>query len=111
MQSQDEGEAKNIFSTKKHGEQQPVLRNPWRGLLDAQDVQHQDGLAVQAGDPEESLLLANDPWNALLQAQGIEVVDLQQVRLHPVQESMDTPDVEQALDIMQERPVNGSREP
>jgi len=110
MQFQDEEETKNIFSTEKHM-QQPELRNPWRRLLDAQHVQPRDQPIVQADDHEDSPLLANDPWNALLQAQGIEVVDLQQVRLHTVQASMDTPDVEQALDIMQEKPVNDTSQP
>ena len=111
MQYQDEEETKNIFSTEKRIQQQPELRNPWRKLLGAQYPQPQGQPIVQAHDHEESPLLANDPWNDLLQAQGIEVVDLQQVRLHAVQVSMDNLDVEQALDIMQEQPVDGTSEP
>lgn len=110
MQFQDEEDSKNIFSTEKHM-QQPELSNPWRGLLDAQHTQALGQPVVEADDHEASPLLANDPWNTLLQAQGMEVVDLQQVRLHAVQASMDTPDVEQALNIMQEKPVNDSSEP
>jgi hypothetical protein len=41
--------------------------------------------------------LESDPWSALLHAKGIEVVDLQQIRLH-----MSDQDMEQILHIMQE---------
>ncbi|HLH62318.1 MAG TPA: hypothetical protein VKV20_11600 [Ktedonobacteraceae bacterium] len=53
----------------------------------------------------ESAPLQYDPWSALLHAQGIEVVDLQQIRSRIAQEPVKNFDVEQALDIMQERPA------
>jgi hypothetical protein len=101
MQFQEEDEAKKNLSTERHIEQQPELSDPWLELLGGKNLDLQDSPPVQA----------NDPWNDLLQAQGIEVVDLQQVRLHTIQVSMDNLEVEQALDMMQEKPVNRTSEP
>ena len=101
MQFQEEDEAKKNLSTERHIEQQPELSDPWLELLGGKNLDLQDSPPVQA----------NDPWNDLLQAQGIEVVDLQQVRLHTIQASMDNLEVEQALDMMQEKPVNRTSEP
>jgi hypothetical protein len=111
MQFQEEDEAKKNHSTERHIEQQPELSDPWLELLGRQHLDLQDLPPGQANDHEESLLLANDPWNDLLQAQGIEVVDLQQVQLHTIQASMDNLEVEQALDMMQEKHVNRTSEP
>jgi len=114
MQFQDEDEAKEYLSTPGPG-QEPQLRNPWRELLGVQHPQSQgeneSKPAVQGDNQEASPLLANDPWNDLLRARGVEVVDLQRVRLHAIASSQDNLDVEQALDIMQEKPVNDSSEP
>jgi hypothetical protein len=114
MQFQDEDETKEYLSTPWPG-QGPQLRNPWRELLGVQHPQSQgedeSKPAVQGDGQEVSPLLANDPWNDLLRAGGIEVVDLQRVRLRTKLASQDNLDVEQALDIMQERPVNDSSEP
>src|SRR5947209_20125827 len=104
MQFQEEDEAKKNLSTERHIEQQPELSDPWLELLGGKKKDLQDSTPVQSNDHEESLLLVNDPWNDLLQAQGIEVVDLQQVRLHTIQASMDNLEVEQAPDMMQEKP-------
>ena len=101
MQFQEEDEAKKNHSTERHIEQQPELSDPWLELLGGKNLDLQDSPPVQA----------NDPWNDLLQAQGIEVVDLQQVRLHTIQASMDNLEVEQALDMMQEKPVNRTSKP
>ncbi|HZU65876.1 MAG TPA: hypothetical protein VFA09_01250 [Ktedonobacteraceae bacterium] len=59
-------------------------------------------------EPAQGMPLQYDPWSALLHSQGIEVVDLGQIRSHMVQEPGDILDVEQALDIMQERPESES---
>jgi hypothetical protein len=111
MQFQEEDEAKKNLSTERRIQQQPEVSDPWLELLGGKNLDLQDSPAGQANDHEESLLLANDPWNALLQAQGIEVVDLQRVRLHTIQASQDNLEVEQALERMQEKPVNRSSEP
>lgn len=110
MKFHDEGEAKKLLSTGRPIEQ-PELSEPWLELLGDRDPDLQDSLPGQANDHEESLSLANDPWNDLLQAQGMEIVDLQQVRLHTIQASMNNLEVEQALDMMQEKPVNLTSEP
>ncbi|HEX6481369.1 MAG TPA: hypothetical protein VF043_21225 [Ktedonobacteraceae bacterium] len=109
MQFQEEDEGKKYLSTERHMQQE--LSDPWLELLGDKKLATRDLPAGQANDHEESLFLANDPWNDLLQAQGIEVVDLQQVRLHATQASMDNLEVEQALNVMQEKPVNCTSEP
>jgi hypothetical protein len=111
MQFQEEDEAKKNLSTERRIQQQPEVSDPWLELLGGKNLDPQDSLAGQANDHEESLLLANDPWNDLLQAQGIEVVDLRRVRLHTIQVSLDNLEVEQALERMQEKPVNRTSEP
>jgi hypothetical protein len=111
MQFHDEDEAKKRLSTARHIEQQPELSDPWLELLGDRNLDLQDSSPGQANDHEESLLLANDPWNDLLQAQGMEIVDLQQVRLHTIRASTDNLEVEQALNMMQENPVNRTSEP
>ena len=110
MQFHDEGEAKQNLSTNRHIEH-TELSDPWLELLGDRDPGLQDSLPGQVNEHEESLSLANDPWNDLLQAQGMEIVDLQQVRLHTLQASIDNLEVEQALDMMQERPVDRTSEP
>ncbi len=131
MQYQDDEENNTMLPNEKNS-QQPELRNPWRALLDAQYLQPSDQSIVQANaqerwegyyeeatgghipESEGDLIgtpLQYDPWNALVQSQGIEIVDLQQVRSHTVQEPVDNLDVEQALDFMQERPVNDTSKP
>lgn len=114
MQFQDEDETKEYLSTPWPG-QEPQLTNPWRELLGIQHSQSrgedESKQAVQGDDQEASPLLAHDPWNDLLRTGGIEVVDLQRVRLHTIAASQDNLDVEQALDIMQEKPVSDSSEP
>ncbi len=73
------------------------LSDVWRELL---------GASLAEIDAPESAVdalvsaLESDPWSALLRAKDVEVVDLQQVHLH-----MSDQDVEQALQVMQEHPV------
>ena len=63
------------------------------------------------GDHKGSSLLANDPWNHLAQTQGVQVVDLQQLRLHAAHVPLSDTDVEKVLKIMQEAPSQyGSQE-
>jgi hypothetical protein len=114
MQFHDEDKTKEYLSTRGPG-QESQLTHPWRELLGIQHSQSQgedeSKAAVQGDDQEASPLLANDPWNDLLRTGGIEVVDLQRVRLHTISAPQDNLDIEQALDIMQEKPVNDSSEP
>jgi hypothetical protein len=49
--------------------------------------------------------LAEDPWSQLLQAQGARVVDLQHVHLQEIQISLSELELEEALQIMQEQPI------
>jgi hypothetical protein len=50
--------------------------------------------------------LTDDPWSKLLHAQGIKIVDLQD----QVQISLSELEVEQALQIMQEQPIEGKNQ-
>ena len=54
--------------------------------------------------------LADDPWSQLLQAQGARIVDLQHVHLQEVQISLSELEVDQALQIMQEQPIQGKNQ-
>ena len=54
--------------------------------------------------------LADDPWSQLLQAQGSRIVDLQHVHLQEVQISLSELEVDQALQIMQEQPIQGKNQ-
>jgi len=69
----------------------------WRELLGGLPA----GTTASRPSPEAATPpLKSDPWSALLHANGVEIVDLQQLRLH-----MSDKDVEQALQIMQEHSV------
>jgi hypothetical protein len=50
--------------------------------------------------------LPNDPWSALVHAKGTEVIDLQ--RLHSSHEPLSEQDVEQALQVLQERSADAT---
>lgn len=106
MQFEDQEEVQKYNYSSGHIQQQPELRNPWRKLLGVQPAETEQQAATQTGGQEASPILTNDPWNALLHAQGIQVVDLQQVRTQYVDVPLGEFDLEQALDIMQEQPVN-----
>ncbi len=54
--------------------------------------------------------LADDPWSQLLQAQGARIVDLQDVHLQEIQISLSELEVDQALQIMQEQPMQGKNQ-
>ncbi len=105
MQSEGEEE---ISTLDNQVEAEPELSEAWRMLLglDAQaDDQQgsQDGHKA-SGRPQGSPLLANDPWSHLVQTQGVQVVDLQQVRLHAAHVPLSDIDVERVLKMMQEAP-------
>src|ERR1700730_6050755 len=52
---------------------------------------------------EETLLLTSDPWASLVHAKGIQVVDLRQIQMHTAHPPRNEQDVEQVLDIIQEK--------
>ncbi len=76
---------------------QSPLSDVWQELLGGNPIEVKAPLT-----PAEARIptLESDPWSALLHANGVEIVDLQQLRLH-----MSDKDVEQALQIMQEHSV------
>jgi hypothetical protein len=80
---------------------QAPMSDIWRELL---GNSHSDTTST---DGEVTLpTLKSDPWGELLQSRGVEMIDSQQVHLH-----MSDQDVELALQIMQEQPLqNISRE-
>jgi hypothetical protein len=76
------------------------LSDVWRELLgDAETAVPQN--STEAPMPA----LKSDPWSALLRAKDIEVIDLQQVQMH-----LSDQDVEQALQVMQEQPVQSKND-
>jgi hypothetical protein len=76
------------------------LSDVWRELLGGTET------TVPPTSTEAPMpALKSDPWSALLQAKDIEVVDLQQVQMH-----LSDQDVEQALQVMQEQPVQSKND-
>jgi hypothetical protein len=83
---------------------QAPMSDIWRELLGNSHAQSE----TTCTDGEAAVpMLKSDPWGELLQSRGVEMIDLQQLHLH-----MSDQDVELALQIMQEQPLqNVSREP
>ena len=78
------------------------LSNVWRELLGSLSAETE----VSQTSPEATVpSLKSDPWSALLQAKDVEVIDLQQVQMH-----LSDQDVEQALQVMQEQPVQSKND-
>ena len=79
------------------------LSDTWRKLLGSH--LSEEGAGAEKGTASPSL--TNDPWSQLLHARGVEIVDLQQQHLHEIQISLSELEVEDALQIMQEHPLEG----
>src|SRR5260370_48853 len=117
MQSEGKEEIKKSRTPDNQVEPEPELSEVWRTLLGMQstnmqaqvdDQQESQGdHKVTEGDHEglqgdhEGLQgdhkepgLANDPWSHLVQTQGVQVVDLQQLRLHAAHVPLSDIDVE-----------------
>ncbi len=125
MQSEGEEEIKKSRTPDNQVEPEPELSEVWRTLLGMQstnmqaqvddqqesqgDHQGTEGDHKEPGRPQGSPLLANDPWSHLVQTQGVQVVDLQQLRLHAAHVPLSDTDVEKVLKMMQEAPY-GSQE-
>ena len=118
MQSEGEEEIKK---SRNQVEPEPELSEAWRTLLGMQSTgmqaqvdDHKESGGDQResqGDHKASPLLANDPWSHLVQTQGVQVVDLQQLRLHAAHVPLSDIDVEKVLKMMQEAPSQyGSQE-
>ena len=82
------------------------LGDAWNELLGIHSLGVQAVPNISAMVPP----VASDPWNELLHAQGVQVIDLQQVRLHTIDVPLNDQDVEQALYIMQEQSMKGTNE-
>ena len=82
------------------------LGDAWQKLLGI----HPTGIETDPDVVEEPSSLADDPWSELLQAQGARIVDLQHVRLQEIQISLSELELEEALQIMQEQPVQGKNQ-
>jgi hypothetical protein len=85
------------------------LSDTWRQLLGLQE----EGATVDLAPTGEASSAApalpveplpNDPWSELVQARGTEVIDLQ--RLHTSHAPLSEQDVEQALEVIQEKPAS-----
>ena len=114
MQSEGEEEIKKSRAPDNQVEPEPELSEAWRTLLGMQSTDTQAQAADHKGsegDQQGSPLPANDPWSHLVQTQGIQVVDLQQLRLHAAHVPLSDTDFEKVLKIMQEAPSQyGSQE-
>jgi hypothetical protein len=75
---------------------QAPMSDIWRELLGNSHTR----METASSDGEVTLPMLNDPWGELLQSRGVEMIDLQQLHLH-----MSDQDVELALQIMQEQPM------
>ncbi len=125
MQSEGEEEIKKSRTPDTQVEPEPELSEVWRTLLGMQSTNIQaqvddqqesqgnpqgtEGDHKEPGRPLWSPLLANDPWSHLVQTQGVQVVDLQQLRLHAEHVPLSDTDVDKVLKMMQEAPY-GSQE-
>lgn len=140
MQSEGKEEIKKSRTPDNQVEPEPELSEVWRTLLGMQSTNIQaqvddqqesqgdhkvtegdheglqddhEGLQddhKEPGRPQGSPLLANDPWSHLVQTQGVQVVDLQQLRLHAAHVPLSDIDVEKVLKLMQEQPIPGANE-
>jgi hypothetical protein len=89
------------MQNKDKGKKRPIpdkMSDIWSELLGNASKQ---GEATTSESGEATVpILKSDPWDELLQATGVETIDLQQLHLH-----MSDQDVEKALQIMQEQPL------
>jgi hypothetical protein len=93
-------------NSSQEAEQYSGLGDAWNELLGIHSLGVQAVPNITAMVPP----VASDPWNELLHAQGVQIIDLQQMRLHTMEVSLNDLDVEQALHIMQEQPIKGTNE-
>ena len=103
----DENEKMNrrLDSRLAHSNSSPEDYDQYAGLSDAwTELLGIHSLGVQAVPNITAMVppVASDPWNELLHAQGVQVIDLQEVRLHTIDAHLDDLDVEQVLHFMQE---------
>lgn len=105
LQAYDPGLA-HSNSNQEEYDQYLGLSDAWNELLGIHSLGIQAVPNITAVVPP----VASDPWNELLHAQGVEIIDLQQVRLHTIDAPLNDLDLEQALHIMQELPVTGTNE-
>ena len=82
------------------------LSDTWQKLLGT----HPAGIETTPDKIVIPTSLADDPWSQLLQAQDARIVDLQHVHLQEVQISLSELEVDQALQIMQEQPIQGKNQ-
>lgn len=128
MQSEGKEEIKKSRTPDNQVEPEPELSEVWRTLLGMQSTNMQaqvddqqesqgdhkvtegDHEGLQDDHKEPGRPLANDPWSHLVQTQGVQVVDLQQLRLHAAHVPLSDIDVEKVLKLMQEQPIPGANE-
>ena len=104
MQIQDS----NIDHNNDDLEKKLELSEAWRQLLGMEAGAMSlsasfDHASTPGSTQEETPLLTSDPWASLVHAKGIQVVDLRQIQMHTAQPRMNEQDVEQVLDIIQEK--------
>ncbi|MBX5456437.1 MAG: hypothetical protein IRZ31_06005 [Thermogemmatispora sp.] len=85
------------------------LSETWRQLLGLEGRSGQQEKAEEPAPTEPVMIepLPNDPWSELVQTRGTEVIDLQ--RLHASHEPLSEQDVEQALQAIQEQPIQSTQ--
>lgn len=82
------------------------LSDTWQKLIGSHPSREETNTKIVIMPSE----LADDPWSELLQAQGVEIVDLQRQRLQEIQISLSELELEQALQIIQEQPIEGKNQ-
>ncbi len=78
-----------------------TLSETWRELLGGYTLEPRE----DRGEGVAPTALVDDPWSQLQNVEGVETVDLQQVRLATVHVSLSEAEMERALQVMQEQPV------
>jgi hypothetical protein len=118
MNRRDDGEPKQFMqpsynaslahsnSSQEDYDQYLGLSDAWNELLGIHSLGVQAVPNITAVVPP----VASDPWNELLHSQDIQIIDLQQMRLHTIDAPLNDLDVEQALHVMQELYITGTNE-
>jgi hypothetical protein len=82
------------------------LSEAWRSLLGLSGTAKETPVPPPAPTPA-----AGDPWGSLQQKQGMQAVDLQKAHLRERHPASGDQDIENALKLMSEEPVQDAKQP